>query len=44
MKINRLRTQEGVVTGHEGNTSNVLQDCEFLRSTCEMCLKLTLIS
>lgn len=29
MKINRLRTQEGVVTGHEENTSNVLQDCEF---------------
>ena len=29
LKINRLRTQEGVVTGHEENTSNVLQDCEF---------------
>ncbi|KAK9294166.1 hypothetical protein QLX08_011144 [Tetragonisca angustula] len=26
MKINRLRTQEGVVTGYEENTSNVLQD------------------
>lgn len=29
MKISMLRPQENIITGHEENTSNILQDCEF---------------
>lgn len=29
MKISILRPQENIITGHEENTSNILQDREF---------------